>query len=59
VIQAGFTILEVPISYRPRRADEGKKISWTDGIDAVYTLLRCRVVPQRGRPAASAEPSRT
>lgn len=53
VIQAGYRITEVPISYNPRRKDEGKKLSWTDGIDAVYTLLRCRVVPQKGRPAAS------
>jgi glycosyltransferase involved in cell wall biosynthesis len=51
VLQAGYTIAEVPISYRPRRIDEGKKISWTDGLDAVYTLLRCRFVPQRGRTA--------
>ena len=53
VVQAGFRIREIPISYNPRRRDEGKKISWTDGIDAVYTLLRCRIVPGKGRPAAS------
>ena len=52
VLQAGYEILEVPISYNPRRKDEGKKLSWTDGIDAVYTLVRCRFVQQRGRPAA-------
>jgi dolichol-phosphate mannosyltransferase len=53
VVQAGFRIREVAISYNPRRRDEGKKISWTDGIDAVYTLVRCRVMTARGRPAAS------
>ena len=52
MLQAGFTILELPVAYNPRRKDEGKKISWTDGIDAIYTLLRCRIVAQRGRPAA-------
>jgi len=52
VLQAGYDILEIPISYNPRRKDEGKKLSWTDGIDAVYTLFRCRFVQQRGRPAA-------
>jgi glycosyltransferase involved in cell wall biosynthesis len=52
VRQAGFSIAEVPIAYRPRRPDEGKKISWTDGIDAIYTLVRCRFVRARGRPAA-------
>ena len=35
-------IIEVPISYHPRRVDEGKKIRWTDGIDAIYTLVKCR-----------------
>lgn len=57
VLQAGFRIEEVPISYRPRRRDEGKKLSWLDGIDAVYTLVRCRLVGQRGRPAIAWEPS--
>jgi glycosyltransferase involved in cell wall biosynthesis len=35
-------IVEVPVRYNPRRVDEGKKIRWTDGIDAVYALLKCR-----------------
>ncbi len=38
----GQRIVEVPISYNPRRADEGKKISWVDGIEAIYTLMRVR-----------------
>ena len=38
----GQCIVEVPISYNPRRADEGKKISWWDGVEAIYTLLRVR-----------------
>jgi glycosyltransferase involved in cell wall biosynthesis len=42
LLRAGRRIVEVPISYHPRRADEGKKIRWTDGIDAVYVLLKCR-----------------
>lgn len=51
VLRAGYKIREVPVSYRPRRADEGKKISWADGVDAIYMLVRCRVLGQRG-PAA-------
>ena len=35
-------ILEVPISYNPRSPDEGKKIRWYDGLEAVWTLLRYR-----------------
>lgn len=56
VLQAGFRIVEIPVAYNPRRKDEGKKISWTDGIDALYTLVRCRLLPQRGRPAAAPRP---
>ena len=44
---AGRRICEVPISYRPRRADEGKKMRWIDGVDAVYTLLKCRLAGPR------------
>lgn len=39
---AGYCIHEVPISYNPRTQDEGKKIKWTDGVKAIYTLLKCR-----------------
>lgn len=33
-------IMEIPVSYRGRSYDEGKKIGWRDGIEAVCTLLR-------------------
>jgi glycosyltransferase involved in cell wall biosynthesis len=42
LLLAGRRILEVPISYLPRRLDEGKKIHWVDGVDALWVLLRCR-----------------
>jgi len=45
----GFRIVEVPIGYHPRRVDEGKKIRWTDGVDAVYALLKCRFQPRPNR----------
>ncbi len=40
LLKAGYTIYEVPISYNPRTTQEGKKISWRDGIEAIYTLLK-------------------
>ena len=43
LLAAGRRILEVPITYRPRRADEGKKIGWMDGVDAAYALIKCRL----------------
>jgi len=43
LLRAGRRILEVPIGYQPRREDEGKKIRWIDGVDAIYTLIKCRL----------------
>jgi len=34
---------EVPISYRARGRDEGKKITWRDGVEALWILTRERV----------------
>ena len=43
VLRAGRTIMEIPIGYKPRREDEGKKIRWIDGVDAIYALVKCRL----------------
>jgi len=42
IARAGYSIYEVPISYRPRSVAEGKKVRWTDGVIAVWTLLKYR-----------------
>ena len=42
VLLKGYQIVEVPISYQPRSTEEGKKIRWIDGLDAVYVLLKIR-----------------
>src|SRR3989442_11040536 len=42
IIQAGYAILEVPISYTPRR--EKKLSPWKDGWPALAMLLRRRFV---------------
>ncbi len=39
----GVKIHEVPISYQPRSLDEGKKIDWRDGLQAIWTLLKYRL----------------
>jgi len=54
LLLAGYSILEVPVRYNPRRADEGKKIRWTDGVDALYALLKCRFGGDTRRRAARA-----
>jgi glycosyltransferase involved in cell wall biosynthesis len=43
LLLAGRRIHEVPISYTPRQFDQGKKIRWVDGVDALWVLLRCRL----------------
>jgi glycosyltransferase involved in cell wall biosynthesis len=43
LLRTGVRIYEVPISYAGREFHEGKKISWRDGITALWTLVRCRV----------------
>ncbi len=42
VLRTGERIYEVPISYAGREPDEGKKITWRDGFDALWVLVRCR-----------------
>jgi glycosyltransferase involved in cell wall biosynthesis len=43
ILKRGYRILELPVGYRPRASDEGKKISWKDGFAAVYTLVQQRL----------------
>jgi hypothetical protein len=40
----GIRIFEVPISYRGRRYDEGKKIGPKDGFRALYCLAKYGLV---------------
>ena len=42
LIRQGLRIMEVPIRYYPRSREEGKKIKPSDGLIAVWTLLRFR-----------------
>ena len=44
ILKRGYRILEVPINFRGRTFDEGKKITWRDGIIALWTLVKCRFV---------------
>ena len=37
-----YRIKEVPISYNPRSFAEGKKIKWTDGVLAIFYLIKFR-----------------
>ena len=43
VLRAGERIHEVPISYKARGREEGKKLTALDGLRVLQTLIRCRV----------------
>lgn len=40
ILKKGYKIYEVPISFVGRKFEEGKKITWRDGIKAAYYLLK-------------------
>ncbi len=44
VLRRGIRIYEVPISYAGREFHEGKKITWRDGVVALWTLVKYRFV---------------
>lgn len=44
ILRKKIPICELPISYRSRAYKEGKKIGWRDGVVAVWTLLKYRIV---------------
>ena len=43
VLGAGERIYEVPVSYKARSREEGKKLTTVDGLRVLRTLVRCRV----------------
>ena len=43
-VKLGLKIIELPITYRPREFEEGKKIHWKDGFQAIYALFKYRIL---------------
>ncbi len=44
-LRLGYRIHEVPIHYYARGREEGKKLTWLDGVRAVGALVRLRITP--------------
>ncbi len=42
LLKKEYKIYEVPIKFKPRSFTEGKKITWFDGLKAVYYLIKYR-----------------
>ncbi len=45
LVQHGERIFEVPVHYRARSNEEGKKLTALDGFRVIATLVRCRLTP--------------
>lgn len=45
LLQRGERIFEVPVHYNARPTEEGKKLTWVDGLRVLRTLARCRFRP--------------
>ena len=43
ILKKGYKIYEIPISFIGRKFDEGKKITWLDGIKAAYCLVKYKL----------------
>jgi glycosyltransferase involved in cell wall biosynthesis len=42
IFKRGYRVYEVPITYDGRGYDEGKKITWRDGVVALWVLIKYR-----------------
>jgi dolichol-phosphate hexosyltransferase len=47
LLRLGYRIHEVPITYYARSRQEGKKLTWRDGVNALFALVRLRLTPRR------------
>jgi glycosyltransferase involved in cell wall biosynthesis len=47
VLRLGYRIYEVPIDYAARTREQGKKLTWRDGVKAMFVLLRIRLSTDR------------
>jgi glycosyltransferase involved in cell wall biosynthesis len=51
LLKSGHRPYEIPISYRARSREQGKKLTWRDGVEALWILARERMAY---RPATAA-----
>lgn len=42
ILKSGRKIIEVPISYNPRKIEDGKKLRWFDGLIGLWTILKLK-----------------
>jgi dolichol-phosphate hexosyltransferase len=47
ILRLGYRIYELPIEYSARTREQGKKLTWRDGVKALFTLLSLRLASRR------------
>jgi len=47
ILRLGYRIYEVPIDYSARTREQGKKLTWLDGVKALFVLLAVRLATTR------------
>jgi dolichol-phosphate hexosyltransferase len=56
LLSRGIRPFEVPITYTARTREQGKKLTWRDGVEAVWILLRVRLWSPARRAVAPSRP---
>jgi dolichol-phosphate hexosyltransferase len=57
LLARGIRPFEVPITYRARSREAGKKITWRDGVEAIWILSRVRLGTWRSAPRRTNRPA--
>lgn len=52
LLRAGVRPFEVPITYKARTREAGKKLTWRDGVEALWILLKQRLRPPLHLPSS-------
>ncbi|MFG2043437.1 glycosyltransferase family 2 protein [Dactylosporangium sp. NPDC048998] len=55
LLRRGIRPYEIPIAYRARTREQGKKITWRDGVEALWILTRERI-RKPPKPVAATKP---
>lgn len=44
ILRKKIIVTEVPIGYSPRKFNQGKKIKWLDGLEAIWLIIKYRFI---------------
>lgn len=58
LLARGIRPFEVPITYRARSREAGKKITWRDGVQAIWIISRIRLAKRAPQPVKAGVPAK-